>query len=169
MDHASREVIVDVSSCPGVGRRTWIEQAQRTIDAKRSLGHAVDNWRLWNSIIHLEEVQEHRYIRVRHVFLFDINDVSTLLLHLDGMVDYMRGEDPERHTGVAILVGNKRDLVADHNAAGVEETRRVARRLAEEGGFIYAETSATTGEGMEEALYLLLDKESREPMEDLIA
>eukprot|EP00658_Telonema_sp_P-2_P011088 TRINITY_DN14219_c0_g1_i3.p1 TRINITY_DN14219_c0_g1~~TRINITY_DN14219_c0_g1_i3.p1 ORF type:complete len:110 (-),score=34.38 TRINITY_DN14219_c0_g1_i3:198-527(-) len=67
--------------------------------------------------------------------------------------------------GAVLLVANKCDLVDEHNAAAVEETRRVARRLAEEGGFIYVETSATTGEGMAEALYLLLNKECRVPME----
>ena len=69
--------------------------------------------------------------------------------------------------GGVLLVGNKCDLAGDYDS--IEETRRVARRLAEEGGFIYAETSATTGEGMEEALYLLLNKECRVPMEAFIA
>ena len=102
----------------------------------------------------------------RFVFLFDLHDRRTLTDNIVILTMSFQHVDTDKLGGV-LLVGNKCDLAGDYDS--IEETRRVARRLAEEGGFIYAETSATTGEGMEEALYLLLDKESREPMEDLIA
>ena len=52
--------------------------------------------------------------------------------------------------GAMLLIGNKVDAVVD-------ATRRMARRFAEEGGLVYVEASALTGEGVAEAAYLLVN------------
>ena len=66
-----------------------------------------------------------------------------------------------------LLIGNKVDAVRPGNEE-VDATRRMARRFAEEGGLVYVEASALTGEGVAEAAYLLVNIDIQPSMKTLL-
>ena len=118
----------------------------------------------WSHYFNLRVYQHPRWVTDRtnrYILIFDLTNRSSLLNQIDGFVELVSGRDGKR--GAALLVGNKVDAVRPGDEE-VDASRRMARRFAEEGGLVYVETSALTGEGVVEATYLLLNIDTQQSM-----
>jgi translation initiation factor RLI1 len=172
VQHINSFIRIPILGAPGVGKKMWVDCALSEL-AKGNDCPSTGSIRRQAKQISVRGPTNRCTVEFiqnvpqwvafeRYVFIFDLNDRLSLTNHIDNLTASLHGGNIDK-LGAVLLVGNKRDLLPSEESATVAETRRIAKRLAEEGGFFFIETSAKTGEGMAEALYLLLNKECRVP------
>ena len=167
--HQRFDMFCDVSVFGGrnVGKREWTKRIRSVADTSQQIGSTYFTVKgpCWTNYFTLKIYQHSQWVTdatSRYILIFDLTNQSSLLNEIDGFMELISGRDDKR--GAMLLIGNKVDAVRPGDEE-VDATRRMARRFAEEGGLVYVETSALTGEGVVEAAYLLVNIDTQQPLE----